>query len=43
MENKDLRPVVEAILYASGAPVELARLEGTLDGREKCCSKFSTR
>lgn len=31
MENKDLRPVVEAILYASGAPVELARLEGTLD------------
>ena len=35
MENKDLRPVVEAILYASGAPVELARLEGTLDAPRK--------
>ena len=35
MENKDLRPVVEAILYASGAPVELARLEGTLDAPQK--------
>lgn len=35
MENKDLRPVVEAILYASGAPVELARLEGTLDVSRK--------
>lgn len=35
MENKDLRPVVEAILYASGAPVELARLEGTLDAQRK--------
>ena len=35
MENKDLRPVVEAILYASGAPVELARLEGTLAAPRK--------
>ena len=35
MENKDLRPVVEAILYASGAPVELARLESTLDAPRK--------
>ena len=35
MENKDLRPVVEAILYASGAPVELARLEGKLDAPRK--------
>lgn len=35
MENKDLRPVVEAILYASGAPVELARIEGTLDAPRK--------
>ena len=35
MENKDLRPVVEAILYASGAPVKLARLEGTLDAPRK--------
>ena len=35
MENKDLRPGVEAILYASGAPVELARLEGTLDAPRK--------
>ena len=35
MENKDLRPVVEAILYASGAPVELARLAGTLDAPRK--------
>ena len=35
MENKDLRPVVEAILYASGAPVELARLEDTLDAPRK--------
>lgn len=35
MENKDLRPVVEAILYASGAPVELTRLEGTLDAPRK--------
>ena len=35
MENKDLRPVVEAILYAAGAPVELARLEGTLDAPRK--------
>lgn len=35
MENKDLRPVVEAILYASGAPVELARLEGMLDAPRK--------
>ena len=35
MENKDLRPVVEAILYASGAPVEISRLEGTLDAPRK--------
>lgn len=35
MENKDLRAVVEAILYASGAPVELSRLAGTLDVPEK--------
>lgn len=35
MENKDLRAVVEAILYASGAPVELSRLEGTLDTPRK--------
>ena len=39
MENKDLRPVVEAILYASGAPVELARLEGTLDAPRKVLLK----
>ena len=35
MENKDLSAVVEAILYASGAPVELSRLAGTLDVPEK--------
>lgn len=31
MENKELAPVIEAILYASGAPVELSRLEGVLE------------
>lgn len=31
MENKELAPVIEAILYASGAPVELHRLEDVLE------------
>ncbi len=35
MEDNNLRAVVEAVLYASGAPVELSRLEGVLNVPKK--------